>query len=142
MKNYKFSLESVLEVRDNEEKNVLEDFVIAQNNLDTEDRKKEKFVKELQLCLEKGHCSVNIQELMMRNFYKTDLEDKIRVQEAIIEQKKAELEEVRKRLQVAQKDKKIMEKLKEKNLDEYKSDLLRKAQKEIDEFAVLRFKSS
>lgn len=142
MKNYKFSLQSVLEVRDNEEKNVLEDFVLAQNNLDKEGRRKEELQRDLELCLEKKSSIKNIQELMMENLYKVDLEDKIKFQDIVIKERKIELEEVRKKLQVAQKDKKIIEKLKEKDLDEYKAEIEKKSQKEIDEFAVLRFKSS
>ncbi|OLS03771.1 flagellar export protein FliJ [Tissierella creatinophila] len=142
MKNYKFSLQSVLEVRDNEEKNVLEDFVLAQNNLDKEGRKKEELQRDLELCLEKKSSIKNIQELMMENLYKIDLEDKIKFQDMVIKEKKIELEEVRKKLQMAQKDKKIIEKLKEKDLDEYKAEIEKKSQKEIDEFAVLRFKTS
>ena len=38
--------------------------------------------------------------------------------------------------------KKIMEKLREKHLEEYITENLKKSQKEIDEFAVLRFKPS
>lgn len=142
MKNYKFSLQSVLQVRDNEEKNVLEDFVLTQNKLDKEYAKIEELQRSLETCLEKRSPIKNIQELMMENFYKVDLEDKIKFQDRVIEQGKIELEEVREKLQIAQKDKKIIEKLKEKDLYEYKSEMEKNNQKEIDEFAVLRFKTS
>lgn len=142
MKNYKFSLESVLEVRSNEEQNVLEDFVIVQNCLVEADNKRLRLSNEFKLCLEKSILTRNVQDLVMHNFYKMDLENRIKNQELVVEEKKIELEEVRERLQLAQKDKKIMEKLKEKDLDEYKTDLLKKEQKEIDEFAVLRFKQA
>lgn len=142
MKNYKFSLESVLEVRSNEEQNVLEDFVIVQNCLVEADNKRLRLSNEFKLCLEKSILTRNVQDLVMQNFYKMDLENKIKNQELVVEEKKVELESVRERLQIAQRDKKIMEKLKEKDLDEYKTDLLKKEQKEIDEFAVLRFKQA
>lgn len=77
---------------------------------------------------------------MMNNLYKTDLESKIKFQEEIIDRRKIEVEEVRERLQIAQKDKKIMEKLKEKDLENHTLELNKKNQKEMDEFAVLRFK--
>lgn len=76
----------------------------------------------------------------MNNLYKTDLESKIKFQEEIIDRRKIEVEEVRERLQIAQKDKKIMEKLKEKDLENHTLELNKKNQKEMDEFAVLRFK--
>ena len=140
--NYKFSLQSVLEVRDNEEKNVLEEFVSAQSRLDEEYLKKTLLEDDLKLCLEKGVCSRNIQQLLMEDFYKVDLGKKIEMQIELVEERTIELEEVREKLQMAQKDKKIMEKLKEKDLEEYKTESLKKSQKEIDEFAVLRFKPS
>lgn len=142
MKNYKFSLQSVLEVRDNEEKGVLEEFVQAQNRLDEADFKKSNLEDELKLCLEKGACSRSVHQLIMENFYKVDLEKKLELQVKVVEDRTIELEEVRAKLQMAQRDKKIMEKLKEKDLEDYKTESLKKSQKEIDEFAVLRFKPS
>ena len=140
LKNYKFSLQSVLEIRDNEEKGVLEDFVLVQNSLVEEENKIQRLKNELHICLSRGICNRSVQDLIRENLYKSDLDRKVDLQEHVIEEKKQELEEVRKKLQTAQKDKKIMEKLKEKDLDEYKSEILKKSQKEIDEFAVLRFK--
>ncbi len=140
MKNYKFSLESVLKVRKNEEKNVLETFVGAQNRLIAEETQKEKYQEEMDTWLERRVSSRDIQSLMMENLYKLDLEKKIKKQEILVEEKRQELEEVRVKLQAAQKDKKIIEKLKEKNLEDYKTELSKKNQKEIDEFAVLRYK--
>ena len=142
MKNYKFSLESVLQIRSNEEKEVLEEFVSFQNRLYEEYREKEDLEKELNRYLEARTSRRNIQELMMENLYKTDLESKIKLQDEIIDKRKIEVEEARGRLQIAQKDKKIMEKLKEKDLEDYLLELNKKNQKEMDEFAVLRFKQS
>ena len=140
MRNYKFSLESVLQIRINKEKEVLEEFVMVQNRLYEEYRKKEDLKKKLNLSLEASFSNRNVQELMMNNLYKTDLESKIKFQEEIIDRRKIEVEEVRERLQIAQKDKKIMEKLKEKDLENHTLELNKKNQKEMDEFAVLRFK--
>ena len=141
MNNYKFSLESVLEIRSNDEKDVLEEFVLAQNCVVEEEDRKTKFQNKLNFCLEKNVCSINVQDLIMQNFYKIDLEEKIEAQDVVIEVKRQELEKVRLRLQEAQKDKKIMEKLREKDKGEYETEILKKNQKEIDEFAVLRFKA-
>lgn len=142
MKNYKFSLESVLEVRSNDEKSVLEDFVRVQNSLVEKEDRKARLEKDLKLFLRKNISNTSIQEFIMRNHYKSDLEEKIRLQKIDIDKKKIELENIRTKLQEAQKDKKIIEKLKEKDLEEYKSEISKKNQKEIDEFAVLRFKPS
>lgn len=141
MRNYRFSLESVLEVRSNDEKNVLEEFVRVQNSLVEEENKRERLEKELKLFLRKNISNKNIQDFIMRNHYKSDLEDRIRLQDMTIDRKKIELEEVRVELQEAQKDKKIIEKLKEKDLDEYKTEISKKSQDEIDEFGVLRYKN-
>lgn len=133
-------MESVLKIRKNEEKNVLETFVGAQNRLIEEEAQKEKYQEEMDAWLEKGVSSRDIQSLMMENLYKLDLEKKIKKQEILVEEKRQELEKLRVKLQAAQKDKKIIEKLKEKNLEDYKNELSKKNQKEIDEFAVLRYK--
>ncbi len=142
MKNYKFSLQSVLEIRDSKEKNALEEFVSAQNRLEEEDRKKRELIDKLDSKLQKSIASKNIQDLIMDSLYRGDLETRIRYQNKIIVEKTKELEKVREKLRAAQKDKKIIEKLKEKDLNEYKTEIQKKKQDEIDEFAVLRFKSS
>lgn len=142
MKNYKFSLQSVLEIRDSKEKNALEEFVSAQNRLEEEDRKKRELIDKLDSKLQKSIASKNIQDLIMDSLYRGDLETRIRYQNKIIVEKTKELEKVREKLRAAQKDKKIIEKLKEKDLDEYKAEVQKKKQEEIDEFAVLRFKPS
>ncbi len=141
MKNYKFSLQSVLQIRANEEKEALEDFVVVQNRLDEEYSKKENLEKKLGFYLQDRVSDRNIQELMMANIYKMDLQSKIKSQDKIIDQIKIELEDEREKLQITQKDKKIIEKLKEKDLDKYILELNKVSQKEIDEFAVLRYKS-
>ena len=140
MKNYKFSLESVLEVRSNEEQNVLEDFVVAQNALTEEEDKKKRLDNELKRCLRKRSFIKNVQTLVMDNLYKNDLEAKINLQGAVVEEKKVELEKVRERLVIAQKDRKVMEKLKEKDLEEYTAEIMKENQKELDDFAILGFK--
>ena len=142
MKNYKFSLQSVLEIGNNKEKNALEEFVSAQNSLEEEDRKKKELIDKLDRRLQKSISAKNIHDLMVDSLYRGDLETKIKFQDKVIVEKTIELEKVREKLQVAQRDKKIIEKLKEKDLDEYKTELQKKTQQEIDEFAVLRFKSS
>jgi flagellar FliJ protein len=72
--------------------------------------------------------------------YKQIIEDKIENQIEIIDKKSEELEERRLELVSAQKDRKIMEKLKEKDYISYLDNVRAAEQKQLDEMAVLKFK--
>lgn len=139
MKTYKFSLEKVLEWRQDSEKKVAKKFAILQdelqyqintlNNLRMEDENIKKKILQLN----------NIQDLKQQYLFKQSIEEKIERQEILIEETKAKLEELRLELLEAQKNRKIMEKLKEKDYAAYKHEIDYKEQKELDEMAVLKY---
>jgi flagellar FliJ protein len=62
------------------------------------------------------------------------------MQKEIIEKKSEELEAMRLELVEAQKDRKIMEKLKERDYTDYQNEVKAVEQKQLDEMAVLKFK--
>jgi flagellar FliJ protein len=140
MKAYTFSMEKVLEWREGIEKNVMEKFAVFQNELNQEKLTLANLIKEYNMVKEKSLDCKKINELRQLQLYKADLEDRIEIQHQIIERKTKELEEVRQELITAQKDRKIMEKLKEKDYLNFQESLKAEEQKFIDEMAVLKFK--
>jgi flagellar FliJ protein len=136
---YKFSLEKVLEWRVDKEKAAAKEFLLLQkeldyqeatlNNLRLEDEKIKKKILKLS----------SIQELKRQYLFKQKIEERIEKQIELIEKTKEELEVLRQELLEAQKDRKIMENLKERDYNSYKEELMRIEQKELDEVAVLRY---
>ena len=140
MKAYNFSMERVLEWRENLEKNSMERFTVIQNELIHEKNILLSLTKEYEVIKEKGLSYKNINELRQLQLYKQTLEDRIDYQNQVIHKKNEELEEMRLELIAAQKDRKIMEKLKERDYTKYQHEMLAFEQKELDEMAVLKFK--
>lgn len=139
MKSYSFSLEKVLEWKENNEKNIMEEFAILQNEFQHEKSKLNILIQEYEETKNKGTKYKNIHELQQQDLYKRLLEDKIQGQEEVVNIASQKLEEVRLRLVAAQKERKIMEKLKEKDFNIYKKTMDSIEQKQLDEMAVLNY---
>lgn len=139
LKSYKFSMEKVLEWRTDIEKTTMEEFAAHQNDLQREKNLLNGLHDQYLKCKKNSLTSCNVNELMHQQLYIQTLEEKIEEQTQIIYTKKDKVEEVRVELVLAQKDRKIMEKLKEKDRTEYEENIKYMEQKELDEMAVLRF---
>lgn len=140
MKSYNFSMERVLGWRETLEKNCMEKFALLQNELLHEKLILTNLSKDYETLKEKGLKYININELVQLQLYKQNIEDKILHQNVVILNLSNSLEEIRLELISAQKDRKIMEKLKERDFSNYQDDMRATEQKELDEMAVLRFK--
>ncbi|WFA07897.1 flagellar export protein FliJ [Tissierella sp. Yu-01] len=140
MKAYSFSMEKVLEWRESLEKSSMEKFAVSQNELNQEKMILNNLTKEYEVVKEKTLRCKSISELRQLQLYKSDLEDRIENQHEIIERKTKELEDIRQELVSAQKDRKIMEKLKERDYSNYLEKVNSDEQKFLDEMAVLKFK--
>jgi flagellar FliJ protein len=140
MKSYNFSMEKVLEWRENLEKGSMEKFAVIQNELSQEKSILANLQREYETIKEKFLKYKNVNELKQMQLYKQIIEDKIENQIEAINKKSEELEERRLELISAQKDRKIMEKLKEKDYLTYLDNVRATEQKELDEMAVLKFK--
>lgn len=132
-------MERVLEWRTNIERTTMEEFAILQNELQHEKVVLFGLEKQYGKTKEKNLESYNVNELMQQHLYVQNIEEKIEEQNNVIYVKKNQVEEARVELVIAQKDRKIMEKLKEKDHNDYKEDMKSMEQKELDEIAVLRF---
>lgn len=133
-------MEKVLELREKEEKNLMKDYGILQKKLDDEEKKLQEIILELEE-LKNNNKSLDIQGLKQYNLYREILEHRIEVQRNIISISREELETMRSKLIEAQKDRKIMEKVKENDYHKYMEDLRSIEVRDLDEMAVLRYGS-
>lgn len=138
MSSYKFSLEKVLEWRIDNEKRVAKRFATIRTELEYQKTTLNNLRLEEESIKKKILQSATINELKHQHILKGLIQEKIQQQEDLIARTEAKLEEVRKELLEAQKGRKIMEKLKEKDYREYVEKLMYEEQKQLDEIAVLR----
>lgn len=145
-KRFKYDLETVLKVRGIREKKEQEKFAEKRRDYLTEKEKEEAIAREkkgkeaeLRGVFKKGPIS-NFEKVMRRRAHLDVLKDDLDKQvEKVIESSKL-LEEQRARLVEAMKDKKIMEKHKDRKLDEYKKIMQDLELKFMDEIATQRFR--
>ncbi len=145
-KKFKYDLSAVLKVREIREKKEQEKFA-EKNRAYLTEKQKEEAIKEekkgkeqeLRDVFKQGPIS-NFEKVMRRRAHldvlKNDLDEQI---EKVIESSRL-LEEQRARLVESVKDKKIMEKHKERKLDEYNKLMNSLEAKFMDEIATQRFK--
>ncbi|ABZ84781.1 flagellar export protein flij, putative [Heliomicrobium modesticaldum Ice1] len=81
----------------------------------------------------------NVEERLLFNQYWLRLKELEARQERERQQEQTKLAEIRQRLLETMRDRKVMERLKEKHLADYKRTLLREEQKLLDEMALNRF---
>ena len=145
-KKFKYDLQAVLKVRAIKEKKEQEKFA-EKNRAFLREKQREEAIKqqkktkeeELRDVFRKGPIS-NFEKVMRRRAHLDVLKDDLNEQvDKVIEASKV-LEEQRARLVEAVKDKKIMEKHKERKLDEYNKLMQRLELKFMDETATQRFK--
>lgn len=139
MKAYKFSMEKILEWRTDTEKTTMEEFATLQNDLQLEKLVLNGLQRQYAKSKENDLRNYNVNELVHQQLYVQAIEEKIEEQTQIIYTKKDLVEESRLELIAAQKDRKIMENLKEKDESNYLENAKNMEQKELDEMAVLRF---
>jgi len=145
-KKFKYGLHSVLKVREIKEKKEQEKFADEQHKYLTEKEKEELIERnkrtkedELRGVFKRGPIS-DFSKVLRRRAHIDVLKDDLSAQvERVIEASKL-LEEQRARLVSAMKDKKIMEKHKERKLKEYDKMMQELEMKFMDEIATQRYK--
>lgn len=139
MNSYKFSLEKVLEWRVDNEKSIARSFARLQNELNHQEtvlnnlKLEDEDIKKRILMLN------NIYDLKQEYRFKQRVEENIKEQKVLIDKTKLKIEKLRLELMEAQKDRRIMEKLKEKDYTTYRENVMFEEQKELDEIAVLKY---
>jgi flagellar protein FliJ len=141
---FKFSLEKVLRQRELQESLAQKDFAEAQNQLNDEIAKlqnmiqiKEDSIRERnQLVQNTQTWGVSVQQI---NQFLLGQDLRIKQQNQRLSEFEKVVEAKREILRKASVEVKIIEKLKEKKLEEFKREFERKEQNELDELTALRF---
>lgn len=139
MKAYSFSMEKILNLRETKEKDIIEDMGKIQRKLQVQ----KDTLNELKEDVENinKNSFKNILDLQYQSLCKSKIREDIDRQTQIINLTNVKLEQTRRELIEAQKDRKVMEKLKEKDQEKYYEKIRYEEQKELDEIAVLKFNS-
>ncbi len=136
---YKFSLQNVLEWRKDQEDEAKLELIQAKNTLENEHRYLTKLINENIRLKEKAALNKRVDVMRQDDLYRKVLNDKIIQQKLIVEQTEHDVKRAEKELLKAHQDKKVMEKLKEKEEAEYYEEIESIEQKNLDEFATMTF---
>ena len=136
MRSYSFSLEKVLNIRETREKQIAEDMGKIQMKLNVQ--KEALRALEEDLDSSDGNFS-SVLDLQYKDLYRTKVREDIYVKNEVIDSINLDLESTRRELVEAQKDRKVMERLKEKDRENYYNKIKCEEQKQLDELAVLKY---
>lgn len=138
MKPYRFSMENVLEWRDEKEKSISDKLIKKKNQVDSKVIELEELIEEYERIKDDSNTFKNTAELMRKQQYRQSLSDTIERERVYLSKLNQEHEEIRTNLVKAKQDKSAIEKLKEKDYDRYKEKLRLFEQNFLDEIATLR----
>lgn len=144
---FKFSLEKVLRHRHLQESLSQRDFLEAQNSLNEEIRKLDEMVQVKEDSLKQRNELIQTtqtwsQSVEQINLFLQGQDLRIQRQNQRLKEFEKVVEDKREILRKASVEVKIVEKLKEKKLEEFKREMDRKEQNDIDELTALRFSRS
>lgn len=136
---YNFSMEKVLEYREGIEKGYIEKFSHKQNQVLSKQQELKTLMDEHHAIKKKTGSYKNISEMNREQLYRQNLADKITEEKKLLSELIKDLELTRDEMISAQKDKKIMEKLKEKEFNKFQYKVKVSEEKKVDEVNTLRF---
>lgn len=142
MKKYKFSLDNVLNWRELQEEEAKKTFLIYQQAQKEQEEILNEYKEASQAMNESTESMTNINKLRQQFVYKNFLDNQIVKQQATVDQYTNEASKKMSVFVDAQKERKIMERLKEKHYDNYLLQEKSEEQKELDEMGTLRFSYS
>lgn len=136
---YKFSLQNVLDWRVDLEDEAKLELNQAKQELEKEERYLQQLIRENIQLKEKAALNKRVDVMRQDDLYRKVLNDKIIQQKLIVEQAENDVQRAEERLVEAYQEKKVMEKLKEKDQQEYVDEMNAIEQKNLDEFATITF---
>lgn len=136
---YKFSLQNVLEWREGQEDEAKLDLIQAKNTLEQEQNYLQKLIRENIHLKETSMLNKRVDVMRQDDLYREVLNEKIIQQKLIVEQSEHDVTLSERKLLKAYQDKKVMEKLKEKEKEAYYAEIEANEQKNLDEFATMTF---
>jgi len=140
MRRFVFSLQKVLEYRQRLEEQAIRAFAEAQAQLMHEQAVLHKLLIEREECLRRSHRRqhLSVELLAVEQTYLSALEERIEQQRQRVAEAEKVLEEKRQALIEAQRERKTMERLREKQYEEWRQEWLRTEQKALDDLATVR----
>lgn len=142
MKNFKFKYESILNLMENKEDSVKNKLSEAYNILHSEKNKLDTLEVKGQEYSEliRNKTSLGCKLFILKNMegYRNDLNSKISFQNNVIFEKEQEINSIRNELIEISKERKIMEKLKERKLDDFNMTLKKNEEKNIDQLVTYK----
>lgn len=147
MKKFLFKLETLLRLRIQLEKNAQMNLAAAKKRLDTAKiilASIQELEKNAQMEFEekKNEGKFYVEDFLGWHKYLRKIEKEAIAQEKIVWDISEQIKSLLKELEVAMKNRKVVEKLKAKKIDDYNQEFLQEEQKMIDEIAVTRHKGS
>lgn len=139
MSKYYFSLQSVLDWRSEQEDNAKLELVRIRNEYQKQSDYLQKLVNENIHLKEKITITNYIHTMQQEDLYKKVLEEKIIQQKLIVEQIANDVELAESQLLKAHQEKKVMERLKEKEFEQYEDGLRVEEQHQIDEYSTITY---
>lgn len=136
---YKFSLQNVLEWREGQEDEAKLDLIQAKNTLEQEQNYLQKLIRENIHLKETSMLNKRVDVMRQDDLYRKVLNEKIIQQKLIVEQSEHDVTLAERKLLKAYQDKKVMEKLREKEEEAYYAEIEANEQKNLDEFATMTF---
>lgn len=136
---YKFSLQNVLEWREGQEDEAKLKLIQAKNTLEQEQNYLQKLIHENIRLKEKSMLNKRVDVMRQDDLYRKVLNEKIIQQKLIVEQSEHDVTLAERKLLKAYQDKKVMEKLREKEEVAYYEEIEANEQKNLDEFATMTF---
>lgn len=144
MRRFEFSLQKVLDYRQRREEQALRAFAEAQAQLAHEQALLESLQHEREACLHRSQRRhrLKVQMLTVEQTYLSALEERIEEQRERVAQAQRLLEERRAALLEAQRERKALERLREKQYEQWRQEMLRVEQNALDELATMRAASA
>lgn len=136
---YKFSLQNVLEWREGQEDEAKLNLIQAKNTLEQEQNYLQKLIHENIHLKETSMLNKRVDVMRQNDLYREVLNEKIIQQKLIVEQSEHDVTLSERKLLKAYQDKKVMEKLREKEEVAYYEEIEANEQKNLDEFATMTF---
>lgn len=130
-------MEKVLELRCNEEKAKTEEFVKT-NDLFLKEQEQLKSLNE-EFKRKNENKTNNVHEMKMQFLYVEKLKRQLHIQSRKVDEMSKKLDEAKENLIKARSDRKIMEKLKEKDKDKFYAEQCYKEQKELDDISTMKY---
>lgn len=139
MGNYRFSMEKILDWRSDTEEEKKKKLADVQRDKLQQEAVLQELIQENIKIKNESLSTTRIDILRRQNLYKVLLDERIVQQKNVLDQAEKALEDARIELMGAHKDKKVMEKLKEKEYTLVMEQEKNEEQKQLDEMAALSF---